>query len=183
VLGLLALLLLIEARRPARLGAGGELVPLTEQDRSLWDRTLVAEGHDLVRRCLRRNQPGPFQIQAAINAVHTDGAATDWRQVLALYDQLLALAPTPIVALNRAAAIAERDGPAAGLAEVDAVPGLDGYPLFHAARAELLARLGRDAAAGAAYDEALALVTNETERAYLRARRSGLDRRPFTETT
>ena len=114
VLGLLALLLLTEARRPARVGPSGELVTLAEQDRSLWNRELIAEGHDLVRRCLRRNRPGPYQIQAAINAVHTDGAATDWTQVLALYDQLLAHAPTPIVALNRAVAVAEVHGPGAG---------------------------------------------------------------------
>ncbi len=114
VLGLLALLLLIEARRPARVGPTGELVTLAEQDRTLWDRDLIAEGHELVRRCLRRNRPGPYQIQAAINAVHTDGPATDWRQVLALYDQLLAQTPTPIVALNRAVAVAEVHGPGRG---------------------------------------------------------------------
>ena len=114
VLGLLALLLLSEARRPARVGPGGELVTLAEQDRSLWNRELIAEGHELVRRCLRRNRPGPYQLQAAINAVHTDGDATDWTQVLALYDQLLAQTPTPIVALNRAVAVAEVHGPAAG---------------------------------------------------------------------
>ncbi|MFF5216625.1 RNA polymerase sigma factor [Micromonospora sp. NPDC000442] len=175
VLGLLALLLLTEARRPARLGPTGELVPLAEQDRSSWDRTLITEGHDLVRRCLRRNRPGPYQIQAAISAVHTDGAATDWRQVLALYDQLLALAPTPIVALNRAVAVAEVHGPAvalAALADID----LPGYHRLPATRAELLARLGRDTAARAAYDEAMALATNETERAFLQRRRTELTR-------
>src|SRR5918998_722447 len=119
VLGLLALLLLTEARRPARVGPSGELVTLAEQDRTLWDRALIAEGHELVRRCLRRDRPGPYQIQAAIGAVHTDGPATDWPQVLALYDQLLRHAPTPIVALNRAVAVAEVHGPAPALAVVD----------------------------------------------------------------
>ncbi|GAB3843315.1 RNA polymerase sigma factor [Micromonospora andamanensis] len=173
VLGLLALLLLTEARRPARLGPTGDLVPLADQDRSLWDRTLIAEGHDLVRRCLRRNRPGPYQIQAAISAVHTDGAATDWRQVLALYDQLLALAPTPVVALNRAVAVAEVHGPAVALAALEDID-LPGYHRLPATRAELLARLGRDAAARAAYDEAAALATNETERAHLQRRRTEL---------
>ncbi|WP_238007135.1 RNA polymerase sigma factor [Dactylosporangium sp. AC04546] len=175
VLGLLALLLLTEARRPARVGPTGELVLLADQDRSLWNRALIAEGHDLVRRCLRRNRPGPYQIQAAISAVHTDGAATDWPQVLALYDQLLALAPTPIVALNRAVAVAEVHGPVVALAALEDLD-LPGYHRLPATRAELLARLGRDAAALAAYDEAIALVTNETERAYLQARRTELTR-------
>jgi RNA polymerase sigma factor (sigma-70 family) len=175
VLGLLALLLLTEARRPARLDPTGELVLLADQDRSLWDRTLIAEGHDLVRRCLRRNRPGPYQIQAAISAVHTDGAATDWPQVLALYDQLLALAPTPIVALNRAVAVAEVHGPAVALAALEDVD-LPGYHRLPATRAELLARLGRDAEAGAAYDQAMALATNETERAFLQTRRTELTR-------
>ncbi|WBB51546.1 sigma-70 family RNA polymerase sigma factor [Verrucosispora sp. WMMA2044] len=175
VLGLLALLLLTEARRPARLGPAGDLVPLADQDRSLWDRTLIAEGHDLVRRCLRRNRPGPYQIQAAIGAVHTDGAATEWRQVLALYDQLFALVPTPIVALNRAVAVAEVHGPAealAALAEID----LPGYHRLPATRAELLARLGRVTASRAAYDEAIALATNDTERTHLERRRTELTR-------
>jgi RNA polymerase sigma-70 factor (ECF subfamily) len=173
VLGLLALLLLTEARRPARLDPTGELVLLTDQDRSLWNGTLIAEGHDLVRRCLRRNRPGPYQIQAAISAVHTDGAATDWPQVLALYDQLLALAPTPIVALNRAVAVAEVHGPAVALAALEHVD-LPGYHRLPATRAELLARLGRDAEARAAYDQAMALATNETERSYLQTRRTEL---------
>ncbi|MBF9130295.1 sigma-70 family RNA polymerase sigma factor [Plantactinospora sp. S1510] len=175
VLGLLALLLLTEARRPARLDPTGKLVLLPDQDRSLWNRSLIAEGHDLVRRCLRRNRPGPYQIQAAISAVHTDGAATDWTQVLALYDQLLALTPTPIVALNRAVAVAEVHGPAvalAALADLD----LPGYHRLPATRAELLVRLGRDAAARAAYDQAMALATNETERAFLHTRRAELTR-------
>ncbi|MEV0131020.1 RNA polymerase sigma factor [Dactylosporangium sp. NPDC050688] len=171
VLGLLALLLLTEARRPARLDAAGELVLLTDQDRSLWDRALIAEGHDLVRRCLRRNRPGPYQIQAAINAVHTDGAATDWRQVLALYDQLLTIAPTPVIALNRAVAVAEVHGPAAALAALEDLD-LPGYHRLPATRAELLARLGRDAEARDAYDQAVALATNDTERAFLQARRA-----------
>jgi RNA polymerase sigma-70 factor (ECF subfamily) len=175
VLGLLALLLLTEARRPARLDPTGELVLLADQDRSLWNRTLIAEGHDLVRRCLRRNRPGPYQIQAAISAVHTDGAATDWPQVLALYDQLLALAPTPIVALNRAVAVAEVHGPALALAALEDVD-LPGYHRLPATRAELLARLGRDAEARAAYDQAMALATNETERAFLQTRRTDLTR-------
>jgi len=170
VIGLLALLLLTEARRPARLGTAGELILLPDQDRTLWNRALIAEGHDLVRRCLRHNRPGPYQIQAAINAVHTDGAATDWSQVLALYDQLQALLPTPIVALNRAVAVAEVHGPAVALALLEQVD-LPGYHLLPATRADLLARLGRDAEAAAAYDEAIALAGNETERAFLRARR------------
>jgi RNA polymerase sigma factor (sigma-70 family) len=175
VLGLLALLLLTEARRPARLDPTGELVLLADQDRSLWNRTLIAEGHDLVRRCLRRDRPGPYEIQAAISAVHTDGAATDWPQVLALYDQLLALAPTPIVALNRAVAVAEVHGPAVALAALEDVD-LPGYHRLPATRAELLARLGRDAEARAAYDQAMALATNETERAFLQTRRTELTR-------
>ncbi|MGC4879043.1 RNA polymerase sigma factor [Micromonospora sp. DT43] len=173
VLGLLALLLLTEARRPARLGPTGELVLLPDQDRSLWNRALIAEGHDLVRRCLRRNRPGPYQIQAAIGAVHTDGAATDWPQVLALYDQLLALAPTSVVALNRAVAVAEVHGPAVALAVLEDVD-LPGYHRLPATRAELLARLGRDGEARAAYDQAIALTSNETERAFLRTRRTAL---------
>jgi RNA polymerase sigma-70 factor (ECF subfamily) len=176
-LGLLALLLLSEARRPARVGPRGELVTLAEQDRSLWDRQLIAEGHDLVRRCLRRNRPGPYQLQAAINAVHTDGDATDWPQVLALYDQLLAQTPTPIVALNRAVAVAEVHGPAAALAAVEGLE-LPGYHLLPATRADLLARLGRSTEARAAYDEAIALAGNHTERAFLEGRRAGLDARP-----
>jgi RNA polymerase sigma-70 factor (ECF subfamily) len=176
-LGLLALLLLSEARWPARVGPRGELVTLAEQDRSLWDRQLIAEGHDLVRRCLRRNRPGPYQLQAAINAVHTDGDATDWPQVLALYDQLLAQTPTPIVALNRAVAVAEVHGPAAALAAVEGLE-LPGYHLLPATRADLLARLGRSTEARAAYDEAIALAGNHTERAFLEGRRAGLDARP-----
>ncbi|MEP6853314.1 MAG: RNA polymerase sigma factor [bacterium] len=173
VLGLLALLLLTEARRPARVGPAGELVLLADQDRSLWDRRLITEGHELVRRCLRRGRPGPYQLQAAINAVHTDGAASDWTQVLALYDQQLLLLPTPIVALNRAVAVAEVHGPAAAL-EALADLELPGYHLLPATRADLLARLGRLDHAAAAYDEAITLVRNETERAFLLGRRGAL---------
>jgi len=173
VLGLLALVLLIDARREARTGADGSLVVLGDQDRTRWDRALIAEGQELVRACLRRNRPGPYQLQAAINAVHGDAptaAATDWRQILALYDQLLAEEPTPVVALNRAVAVAEVHGPALaleGLARLD----LGGYHLFHALRADLLQRLGRLDEAAAAYDEALACEANTAERTLLEQRR------------
>ncbi|SDW60695.1 RNA polymerase sigma-70 factor, ECF subfamily [Amycolatopsis xylanica] len=173
VIGLLGLLLLTEARRPARVGPSGELVVLAEQDRSLWNRELIAEGHELVRRCLRRGQPGPYQLQAAINAVHTDGAATDWTQVLALYDQLLRFSPSPIVALNRAVAVAEVHGPALALAAIEDLE-LPGYHLLPATRADLLSRLGRSAEAVVAYDDAIALATNDTERAFLEGRRARL---------
>ena len=146
---------------------------LADQDRGRWDRGLIAEGQAIVRRCLRRNQPGPYQIQAAINAVHSDAptaAATDWRQILQLYDQLLALAPSPVVALNRAVAVAEVEGPDAALALVDGLD-LDGYHLFHAIRADLLRRLGRDGEAAAAYEAAIALAENAAERAFLERRR------------
>ncbi len=171
VLGLLALLLLTESRRRARLSADGSIVLLPDQDRALWDRELIAEGHDLVRRCLRRNQPGPFQIQAAIQAVHTDGDATDWSQVLALYDQLMALTPTAVVALNRAVAVAEVHGPAPALAALEDLQ-LPGYHLLPATRADLLRRLGRTEEAAQAYDEAIALTTNATEREFLQRRRA-----------
>ncbi len=171
VIGLLALLLLTEARRPARVGPTGELVVLAEQDRSRWNRALIAEGHDLVRRCLRRDRPVPYQVQAAINAVHTDGEATDWPQVLELYDQLRCLDPSPIVALNRAVALAEVHGPAAALAAVDELE-IPGYHLLPATRAALLTRLGRTAEAATSYDEAIALATNDTERRFLEARRA-----------
>ena len=176
VLGLLALLLLTEARRSTRTAADGSLVLLADQDRSRWDRALIAEGHTLVRACIRRNQPGPYQLQAAINAVHTDAptaADTDWQRILQLYDQLLALSPTPVVALNRAVAIAEVHGPAAALATVDALD-LDGYHLFHATRADLLRRLGRPDEAADAYDAALALAANGAERRFLSERRRSL---------
>jgi RNA polymerase sigma-70 factor, ECF subfamily len=172
VLGLLALLLLTESRRAARTGPDGSVVLLREQDRSRWDGDLIAEGHALVRRCLRRNAPGPYQIQAAVNAVHTDApsaAATDWRQILALYDQLLALTPTPVVALNRAVALAEVEGPAAALDAVDALE-LDRYDLYHATRGDLLERLGRRAEAADAYAAALDLATNAAQRDLLARR-------------
>ena len=179
VLGLLALMLLLEARRAARTTPEGELVLLADQDRGRWDRGLIAEGQAIVRRCLRLNLPGPYQIQAAINAVHTDApaaAATDWRQVLALYDHLLALSPTPVVALNRAVAVAEVEGPAAALALVDGLDlgDLGGYHLFHAIRADLLRRLGRDAEAADAYEAAIARAENAAERAFLQRRRQVL---------
>jgi RNA polymerase sigma-70 factor (ECF subfamily) len=169
VIGLLALLLLITARRPARTDSLGALVPLNEQDRLLWDRDLISEGQDLVRFCLRRNVPGPYQIQAAINAVHSDtlrATDTEWGQILALYDQLLRCDPSPVVALNRAVALGEVEGPAAGLAAVDGLP-LDSYYLFHAVQADLLRRLGRLPEAVAAYDAALARTDNEAERSFL----------------
>jgi len=176
VLGLLALMLLTESRRAARTSAGGALVLLADQDRARWDRTLIAEGQALVRQCLRRGRPGPYQIQAAINAVHSDApvaAATGWDQILRLYDQLLAVAPTPVVALNRAVAVAEVDGPAAALALVDGLD-LDKYHLFHAIRADLLRRLGRRAEADAAYETAIAQAGNAAERAHLTLARERL---------
>ena len=180
VLGLLALMLLTESRRAARTGPGGEFIPLTEQDRGRWDPALVAEGQALVRQCLRRGQPGPYQIQAAISAVHSDAsstAATDWAQILALYDQLLACSPTPVVALNRAVAVAELSGPAVALALIGELS-LDGYYLYHAVRADLLRRLGRDAEAAAANRSALAHADNPVERAFLAARQQKADRAP-----
>ena len=176
VMGLLALMLLIESRRAARTTPGGELVLLAEQDRDRWDRGLVAEGQAIVRQCLRRDQPGPYQIQAAINAVHSDApaaAATDWGQILALYDQLLALAPSPVAALNRAVAVAEVHGPGAALTLVDELA-LDGYHLFHAIRADLLRRQGRGAEAALAYEAAIARTQNAAEREFLRRRRASL---------
>jgi RNA polymerase sigma-70 factor (ECF subfamily) len=176
VLGLLALMLLTESRRAARTTPDGALVPLAEQDRARWDRALIAEGQELFRRCLRLGRPGQYQLQAAINAVHSDAASaadTDWSQVVQLYDQLLAVAPTPVAALNRAVALAELEGPEAGLAIVDELE-LDGYHLFHAIRADLLRRLGRGADAAAAYEAALALTENATERDFLTRRRAAL---------
>jgi RNA polymerase sigma-70 factor (ECF subfamily) len=175
-IGLLALMLLIDARRAARLGAGGEMIVLSEQDRSRWDRARIEEGQALVRRCLRGNRPGPYQIQAAINAVHGDArtaAETDWRQILALYDQLAAIAPSPIVSLNRAVAVGEVHGPHAALTIVDALA-LDGYYLFHAIRADLLRRLGRLTDAADAYDLAIARTDNAAERAFLQQHRAAL---------
>jgi len=173
--GLLALMLLTEARRPARV-ADGTLVTLDLQDRSLWDTALIDEGHALVRGCLEANRPGPFQIQAAINAVHTDAldaSMTDWSQIVRLYDQLQILTPSPIVELNRAVAVAELDGPEVALAIVDRLD-LAGYHAFHVTRAELLRRLGRDQDARTAYDAALELVENEAEQAHLVSRRDSL---------
>jgi RNA polymerase sigma-70 factor, ECF subfamily len=170
VAGLLALLLLTEARRPARTGPDGELVLLADQNRSRWDPALIAEGQQLVRACLRRNQPGPYQIQAAIAAVHSAAAATDWGQILTLYDQLAVVAPTPVVALNRCVAVAEVHGPARALDLADQL-GLDGYYLYHATRADLLRRLGRKAEAAAAYDAAIARTGNAAERRFLEQRR------------
>jgi len=172
VWGLLALMLLVESRRASRTTPDGDLVRLAEQDRGRWDRGLIAEGQGLVRRCLRRNQPGLYQIQAAIQAVHSDAPSveeTDWRQIVLLYDQLLALAPSPIVALNRAVAVAEVAGPGSALALVDGLD-LGDYYLFYAIRADLLRRLGRDAEAASAYEAALARTENAAERAFLRRR-------------
>jgi len=170
VAGLLALLLLTESRRVSRTRPDGSLVLLGEQDRRRWDRTLIQEGQAIVRRCLRRDQPGAYQLQAAINAVHADAATveqTDWSQVVALYDQLLALAPTPVVALNRAIAVGEVQGPAAALALVDELD-LDNYHPFHATRADLLRRLGRNREAAAAYERAAAMAPTDAEREFLR---------------
>ena len=171
VLGLLALMLLIESRRAARVGSDGGLVLLADQDRALWDRDLIAEGQAIVRRCLRRGHPGPYQIQAAINAVHADArsvSSTDWAQILQLYDQLLSVAPSPVVALNRAVAVCEVNGPAAALVVVDDLAAnLDAYYLFHAIRADLLRRLGRDAEAAVAYEAAIARTANNAERDFL----------------
>jgi RNA polymerase sigma-70 factor, ECF subfamily len=177
--GLLALLLLLHARSPARLTADGSLARLAVQDRRLWDRDLMTEGQAIVRACVRRGHPGPYQVQAAINAVHSvapsfDG--TDWPAILTLYDQLYALTPTPVVALNRAVALAEVRGPAAGLAAVDGLrsPAMDRYYLFHAARADLLRRLGRTAEALAAYDAARSLTANPVEQAFLDAQHAAV---------
>jgi RNA polymerase sigma-70 factor, ECF subfamily len=177
VAGLLALMLLTEARRAARVSASGELVSLSEQDRGAWNRGLITEGHALVRARLASGQaPGRYQILAAINAVHTDARDvrdTDWSQVIALYDQLVRLDPSPIVRLNRAIAVAELDGPEVALAEIDGLP-LGEYHLFHATRADLLRRLGRSAESRAAYDRAIELAGNTAEAAYLIRRRDQL---------
>jgi RNA polymerase sigma-70 factor (ECF subfamily) len=174
VLGLLGLMLLVDARRPARFGPDGQFVRLADQDRAAWNYTSIAEGQAIVRHCLDRNQPGPYQIQAAINAVHSDAPAavdTDWRQILQLYDQLIQFAPGPIVALNRSVALAEVDGPLAALRTIDAINGdrhpLDRYHLFHAVRADLLRRLGRRFEAAAAYEAAIACSANKAERDFL----------------
>ena len=172
VIGLLALMLLVHSRHAARTTAGGELVPLSGQNRSRWDRDLIDQGQELVKRCLRRNQPGPYQIQAAINAVHSDAptaAQTDWSQIVALYDQLLSITPTPIVSLNRAVAVAEIQGPRAALTLIDELP-LDSYHLYHAIRADLLSRLGHTHQAAAAYRAAIDRTDNAAEIAFMKAR-------------
>jgi RNA polymerase sigma-70 factor (ECF subfamily) len=172
VAGLLALLLLTESRWPARITAYGALVLLRDQDRSAWDDRLIEEGHAIVRACLRRNRPGPYQIQAAINAVHADAAsfvATDWSQILALYDQLLAMTPTPVVAMNRAIAVGEIHGPQAALDVLDRLD-LGAYHLFHASRADLLRRLGRHVEASQSYARAATLAATDAERTFLLAR-------------
>jgi RNA polymerase sigma-70 factor (ECF subfamily) len=174
--GLLGLMLLIAARRPARTTLTGEMIPLAEQDRGLWDQALLSEGRQLVRRCLEYDQPGPYQVQAAIQAVHSDAdgaAGTDWSQILLLYDQLWVLQPSPVVALHRAVAVAEMDGPAPALAVVDGLA-LDHYQPYWAIRADLLRRLGRIDDAHAAYDRAIALTDNEAERRFLTSRRASL---------
>jgi RNA polymerase sigma-70 factor (ECF subfamily) len=176
VLGLLALMLLAESRRSTRTTSHGDLVLLADQDRSRWDRDLITEGQALVRRCLRRNQPGPYQIQAAINAVHSDAPtadATDWGQILQLYDQLFSLAPNPVVALHRAVAVAEVSGPDAALTLIDGLD-LAGYHLLHAIRADLLRRLGRNIEAALAYEAAIARTQNSAERDFLQRRRQAL---------
>jgi len=173
--GLLALMLLNDSRRSART-SDGELVLLADQDRTLWDREQIAEGQDIVRRCLRRGQPGPYQVQAAIAAVHSDAvtaADTDWRQIVQLYDHLMQLAPSPVAALNRAVAVAEVDGPDPGLTIVDGLD-LDGFGLFHAIRADLLRRAGRTDEAATAYERAIDLTENAVERAFLAHRRDAL---------
>jgi RNA polymerase sigma-70 factor (ECF subfamily) len=175
VVGLLALMLLVESRRETRTTPEGDLVLLADQDRARWNRELIAEGQAIVRACLRRNQPGPYQVQAAIQAVHSDAPSveeTDWRQILALYDQLMAMVPSPIVELNRAAAVAEVEGAEAALALVDELTlDLDRSYVFHAVRANLLERLGRAGDAGVAYESAIARTENAAERAFLESRR------------
>ena len=169
-------MLLIESRRAARTTAEGAMVLLAEQDRASWDRALIAEGQGLVRRCLAIDRPGPYQLQAAVNAVHADAARaedTDWRQILALYDLHLSIAPSPIVALHRAVAVGEVDGPAAALTIVDGLA-LESHHMYHAIRADLLRRLGRDSEAAAAYDAAIARSGNAAERDFLTKRRRAL---------
>jgi RNA polymerase sigma-70 factor (ECF subfamily) len=177
--GLLALMLLSESRRPARSNSDGTMVRLADQDRSRWDRSLITEGHQLVRACLRRNQPGAFQVQAAIAAVHADAPtaeATDWSQVIALYDQLYALRPHPVIALNRSVALGELRGPDEGLAALGGIDtaALNNYQPYHAARADLLARTGRRDEALAAYDRAVELTANAVERDFLMRQRAAL---------
>jgi RNA polymerase sigma-70 factor, ECF subfamily len=177
VLGLLALMLLIDSRRAARVDSDGNIVLLREQNRTLWDRTLIVEGQALLNQCLLLNKPGPYQLQAAINAVHSDApsaAAVDWRQILQLYDHLQSLQPTPVVALNRAVALAEVAGPLAALAALDELD-LQPFYLFHAIRADLLCRVGRRHEAADAYDRAIARSENVREREFLLRRRRALD--------
>jgi RNA polymerase sigma-70 factor, ECF subfamily len=172
VLGLLALMLLLHSRRAARTSTQGELVPLREQDRTLWDRVEIERGQALVKRCLRRNQPGPYQLQAAINAVHSDAptaADTDWRQIVTLYDQLLAFTPSAVVGLNRAVAVAEVDGPQRALELIASLP-LDEYYLYHAVRADLLRRLGHRDEAAIAYRSAIDRTENATEIRFMQGR-------------
>ena len=174
--GLLALMLLTESRRGARIAADGSLVRLSDQDRALWDTEMIAEGQQIVRECLRRNQPGPYQLQAAIAAVHSDAptvADTDWQQVVALYNHLYSLAPTPVVALNRAIAVAEVDGPEPALNTLESLP-LENYYLFHATRADLLERLGRYDESDIAYERAITLTANPAEQRLLVQRRASL---------
>ncbi len=176
VAGLLALMLLTHARRATRTTPDGDLVLLADQERERWDRELIAEGQALVRACLRRGQPGQYQIQAAINAVHTDAPTagdTDWRQILQLYDQLMAIAPSPVAALNRAVAVAEVDGAQAALDIVERL-NLDGYYLQHAIRADLLSRLHRRTEAAAEYEQAVGMTGNAAERRFLLRRRAEL---------
>jgi len=178
VMGLLALMLLTESRRETRTTPDGDLVLLADQDRGRWDRELIAEGQAIVPASLRRNQPGPYQLQAAISAVHSDAAIateTDWRQILRLYDQLMAMEPSPVVALNRAVAVAEVEGPDGALVLVDELP-LEGFHVFHAIRAELLSRLGRDDEADGEFERAVRLAANEPERTLLERKREALRR-------
>jgi RNA polymerase sigma-70 factor (ECF subfamily) len=177
-LGLLALMLLVDARRDARVAADGRFVRLEAQDRALWDRARIAEGRALLRDCLRRNRPGAYQLQATIQAVHSDAAdsaATDWRQILKIYDALHLLMPTAVIALNRAVVVAEIEGPAAGLKLVESLD-LDRYHLFHAVRADLLRRVGRTAEAAEAYQRAIAICGNEREKEFMEAQLEGLER-------
>jgi RNA polymerase sigma-70 factor (ECF subfamily) len=183
VMGLLALMLLIESRRAARIGTAGDLVRLGEQDRTQWDHRLIGEGQAIVRQCIKRNRPGPYQLQAAIHAVHADAStpeATDWRQILQLYDQLLRFSPGPIVALNRAVAVAEVEGPSAALLLVDRLE-LEHYCLFHAIRADLLERLRRYDEAIRAYEAAIPLARNISERDLLRRRLQAVQERRQSE--
>jgi RNA polymerase sigma-70 factor (ECF subfamily) len=176
VTGLLALMVLTHARKDARVNAQGSFVLLAEQDRELWDINHIVEGQQLVRQCLRRNKPGPYQIQAAINAVHSSArtaAQTDWRQIVTLYDQLMVLAPSPVVALNRAVAVAEIEGPASALLLIDELK-IDRYYLFHAIRADLLRRAGRGSEAVAEYEVAIAHSRNATEKRFLETRQASL---------